>query len=259
MSLDAATLAERSMKSRQHLSWYPDNSVLTSRHPNLVPLGSVLSFHRTCQPEASFSIHESGGPRSLEIVGSYRCAVSHRMYVVIVALTAARSRFQTTSSITVENLLESCGRLRPLYGAELAPQQCDHGLGLFEAPRLPHVDPVVVWTDDLPHPQHRGAEPVQDLRNFAVTALRHTGLQSEVATFLVREVGDGGALAVEESGGPCDRQRIERTQPAIIRQHVSRAGILAHLFEPENGRASGVLRLVARRRLSSRRPGREGS
>ena len=137
MSLDAATLAERSMKSRQHLSWYPDNSVLTSRHPNLVPLGSVLSFHRTCQPEASFSIHESGSPRSLEIVGSYRCAVSHRMYVVIVALTAARSRFQTTSSITVENLRESCGRCARLTG-----------------PSWPHSNAITAWVSSRPRVCH---------------------------------------------------------------------------------------------------------
>jgi len=211
MSLDAAKPVECRMKSRQHLSWNADISMLTSRHPDLVPLGSVLSFHRTRQPETSFSIHKPGGPRSLAIVGTRGRDACGGVRDVIVAAAAARSCFQATASIKVESFLESRGRLRSLEGTKLAPEQCDRGLGLLEAPRLPHIDPVFVRTDDLSHSQHRSSKATEDLRNLAVAALRSRRLHAKIATLLVREVGDRRTLAVEEPGGPSDLQRIERT------------------------------------------------
>src|SRR5437773_2152027 len=84
-----------------------------------------------------------------------------------------RSGPQSTAPITIKHFPNGRGGLSSLYWTQIAPEQCDRRLGLFEPPRLPHVDSVFVRTDDLSHSEHRGLKAVQDLWGFAMTALRH--------------------------------------------------------------------------------------
>jgi hypothetical protein len=208
---DSAQTTEDLLQSSEHLRWHPYLAMLRCRHAEPVPVGTTFPRTRVISTKASLGIQESGGPSPLNLVGTRARGVRGRMHEVIVGPAARRSRLETTASITVEYFLESRGRLRPLYRTQVAPQQRDRGLCLLEAPRLPHIDPVFVRTDDLPHSEHRTLETIQDLGNLAMTPLGDGGLHSDIATFLVRGVGDRGTLAVEESGGPCDLQRIERT------------------------------------------------
>ncbi len=55
----------------------------------------------------------------------------------------------------------------------MSPQKRDCGLRFLEPIGLPQIDPVVVWTDNLPQPEHRTLKTLEDLGDIpAASALR---------------------------------------------------------------------------------------
>ncbi|MBI3522792.1 MAG: hypothetical protein HY071_06770 [Chloroflexi bacterium] len=64
-------------------------------------------------------------------------------------------------------------RLRSFHRAEPAPEQGDARPGLLKAAITPAVRPIAIWPGDAAHAEHRGLEPMENLRDRAIAMLSY--------------------------------------------------------------------------------------
>ncbi len=212
MSFDSAKALECLLQPYEHVGRRADLTMLRRRDADPAPVRTAFSRSRMVCAETSFRIKKAGCPSSFDNLYVWlRRHQSHVVHVVVFG-TSAPSRSQLSRPISIQDLPDRCGRLRSLHVTQKSPEKRDRRLRLLEALCFPEIDPVFIRTGDRPHPERRSPKALEDLGDIpAVSALRHGRLKSLISTLLVRKIRDRGTFAVEESGGPCDLQRIERT------------------------------------------------